>query len=122
MEAILGTSVGVFLGVTVALMGFTAFMTGQALANTWKPMWHALVYSALLGFAARFLIFALFEGELLSLSGYLADTAALILIALFAYRISHARKMVSQYPWLYERAGLFGWRPKGPSGRPESLP
>ena len=122
MESLLGTSIPAFIGVVVVIMGFCAFMTGQALANTWKPMWHAVVYSALLGFAARFLIFALFEGELLSLSGYLADTAALILIALFAYRISHARKMVSQYPWLYERAGLFGWRPKGPSGRPESLP
>ncbi|MGE5765951.1 MAG: DUF6867 family protein, partial [Bacteroidota bacterium] len=21
------------------------------------------------------------------------------------------RRMVSQYPWLYERAGLFAWRP-----------
>ena len=115
MESILGTSIGVFLGVTVALMGFTAFMTGQALANTWKPIWHAIVYAALLGLVARFLIFALFEGELLSLSGYLADTAVLIVIALFAYRISQARKVVSQYPWLYERAGLFGWRRRGPA-------
>lgn len=113
MESILGTSIGVFLFVTVGLMGFTAFMTGQALANTWKPMWHPFVYSVLLGFADRFLTFALFEGELLSLSGYLVDTAVLIVIALFAYRISQARKMVSQYPWLYDRAGLFGWRPKG---------
>ena len=113
MESILGTSIGVFLGVTVLLMGFTAFMTGQGLANTWKPMWHPVVYSVLLGFADRFLTFALFDGELLSLSGYLVDTAVLIVIALFAYRISQARKMVNQYPWLYQRAGLFGWRPKG---------
>ena len=113
MESILGTTTGVFVGVTVVLMGFTAFMTGQGLANTWKPIWHAIVYGALLGLAARFLIFALFEGKLLSLSGYLADTAVLILVALFAYRTTQARKMVSQYPWLYERAGLFGWRRKG---------
>jgi hypothetical protein len=26
--------------------------------------------------------------------------------------ITIARKMVSQYPWLYERAGLLAWRPK----------
>jgi hypothetical protein len=114
MESILGTSVGVFLGVTVALMGFAAFMTGQALANTWKPIWHAVVYAILLGFADRFLTFALFEGELLSLSGYLVDTAVLVVIILLAYRITQVRKMVSQYPWLYERAGLFGWRQKGP--------
>ena len=115
MESILGTSVGVFLGVTVALMGFAAFMTGQALANTWKPIWHAVVYAFLLGFADRFLTFALFEGELLSLSGYLVDTAVLVAVILLAYRITQVRKMVSQYPWLYERAGLFGWRQKGPA-------
>lgn len=115
MESILGTSVGVFLGITVALIGFAAFMTGQALANTWKPMWHAVVYAILLGFVDRFLTFALFEGELLSLSGYLIDTAVLVVIILLAFRISQARKMVGQYPWLYERAGLFGWRQKGPA-------
>lgn len=115
MESILGTSIGVFLGVTVALIGFAAFMTGQALANTWKPMWHAVVYAILLGFVDRFLTFALFEGELLSLSGYLVDTAVLVVIILLAFRISQARKMVDQYPWLYERAGLFGWRQKGPA-------
>lgn len=115
MESILGTSTNVFLGVTVALMGFAAFMTGQALANTWKPMWHAVVYAILLGFADRFLTFALFEGELLSLSGYLVDTTVLVVISLIAFRISQARKMVTQYPWLYERAGLFGWRQKGPA-------
>ncbi len=117
MESLLGTTLGVFLGVTVALMGFAAFMTGQALANTWKPMWHAVVYGVLLGLGSRFLIFALFEGTLLSLTGYLTDTAALIVIALFAYRLNQARRMVTQYPWLYERRGLFGWRRRGPSGR-----
>ncbi len=115
MESILGTSINVFLGITVALIGFAAFMTGQALANTWKPMWHAVVYAILLGFVDRFLTFALFEGELLSLSGYLIDTAVLVVIILLAFRISQARKMVGQYPWLYERAGLFGWRQKGPA-------
>jgi uncharacterized membrane protein len=117
MQSILGTSVGVFLGITVGLMGFAAFMTGQALANTWKPMWHAVVYAILLGFADRFLTFALFEGELLSLSGYLVDTAVLVAIILLAFRITQVRKMVSQYPWLYERVGLFGWRQKGPAQR-----
>jgi len=33
-------------------------------------------------------------------------------IASLAYRLTQARKMVSQYPWLYDRAGLFGWRTK----------
>jgi hypothetical protein len=118
MEAVLGTSIwgtSIWVVVLWVLMAFAAFMTGQALANTWKPIWHAIVYSILLGFADRFLTFALYEGELLSLSGYLVDTTVLVVISLLAFRISQARKMVTQYPWLYERAGLFGWRQKGPA-------
>ena len=99
-----------FVGLTLVLMGFAAFMTGQALANTWKPVWHAVVYSMLLGIVDRFLNFALFDGELLSISGYLVDAAVLSLIALVAFRLTQARKMVTQYPWLYRPAGLFGWR------------
>ena len=102
-----------FVGLTLLVMGFAAFMTGQASANTWKPVHHALAYTLLLGCADRFLTFALFDGELLSLTGYLIDTATLMVIALLAYRLTQARKMVTQYPWLYERRGPFQWRPKG---------
>jgi ABC-type uncharacterized transport system permease subunit len=110
MEALLGTTPGVSFGMTVVVMGFVAFMTGQALAGTWKPMWQVVLYCLLLGLGDRFLIFSLFQGELLSLSGYLIDSAVLVAISLFAYRLTRARKMVSQYPWIYERAGLLGWR------------
>jgi hypothetical protein len=113
MIGVLGTTSGVFVGLTLIIMGFTAYMTGMGLANTWRPIWQPVLYAALLGFADRFLVFALFDGELLSLSGYLIDSAALIAISLFSYRSSQARRMVSQYPWLYDRAGLFGWREKG---------
>lgn len=106
----LGGSPLVFVGLTLVLMGFAAFMTGQAVANTWKPAWHAVIYGLLLALVARFLNFALFDGELLSASGYLVDAALLIGIALVAYRLTRARKMVSQYPWLYRSAGPFGWR------------
>lgn len=112
MEALLGNGPGVFLGVTVCLMGFAAFMTGKALAETWKPPWHAVAYAGLLGLADRFLAFALFGGELLSFPAYVVDSAVLAGIALFAYRLARARKMVEQYPWLYERAGLLDWREK----------
>jgi branched-chain amino acid transport system ATP-binding protein len=114
MEELLGNSGQVFFGLTVCLMGFAAFMTGQAIAVTWKPAWHALVYSLLLGFADRFLAYALFGGHLLSLAAYLIDTATLAAITLLAWRLARARKMVSQYPWLYERAGLFSWRSRTP--------
>ena len=53
---------------------------------------------------------ALFGGQLLSLTGYIIHTAILTVICLAAYRMTQARKMVKQYPWLYERSGLFSWR------------
>jgi branched-chain amino acid transport system ATP-binding protein len=45
-------------------------------------------------------------------SGYLIDTAVLVSVSIFAYRFTQARKMASQYPWIYERTGLLGWREK----------
>lgn len=110
MEPLLGTSWAVFVSVTCIIIGFAAYMTGQAIANTWRPVWQLFVYGALLGLASRFLIFSLFDGELLSVTGYAVDSVVLTCIALFAFRLSRARKMVNQYPWLYERAGLFGWK------------
>lgn len=104
-------SVPVFIGVTVLFMGGCAFMAGQALAATWRPLWQVFPYALGLGLADRFLGFALFGGRLLSVPGYAVDTAVLLLIALAAYRMTQARRMVTQYPWLYRRAGLFGWRP-----------
>jgi len=113
MESALGTSIGVYIGITVIVMGFAAYMTGQALGNTWKPWGQLLVYCLLLGFASRFLIFALFEGVLLSLSGHLIDVAVLVAVSSFAYRLNRTARMVSQYPWLYERCGLLKCREKG---------
>lgn len=110
MEALLGTSITVYIGVVGVIMGFCAYMTGQAIANTWKPIRHLIFYLLLLGVVSRFLVFALYDGELLSLSGWLIDTAVMQAIGLFAFYVSRSRKMVAQYPWLYERAGLFGWR------------
>ena len=111
MEVLLGTSLGVFIGLTVFIVGFAAWMTGQALAITWKPVWHAVIYCLLLGCADRFLTFGLFEGELLSISGYLIDTTVLIAIALTSFRYNRVKAMVRQYPWLYRRHGPFGLEP-----------
>lgn len=118
MQDLTGTSLPVFIGLTLVLFGGATFMTGYAVAETWRPAWQAVVYAALLGAANRLMGYLLFGGELLSVAGYLVDTAILIVIALFAYRVTRARKMTSQYPWLYERSGLFTWREKSAaSGR-----
>ncbi len=117
MVELLGTTWPALIGVTmlVVAMTFASFITGQGLANTWRPMWQIVPYSLLLGCADRFLTWGLFEGGLFLLSGYVIDTLVLLLIALIAYRLTQARKMVAQYPWIYERVGPFGWRQKGPS-------
>ena len=65
-----------------------------------------------LGLADRFLVYALFEGELLSLSGFLIHFAVIAALALLAWRITAVRKMVNQYPWRYERTSLFAYREK----------
>lgn len=112
MEDLLGTSLTVFIGITVLLIGFASYMTGQALANTWRPAWQIVPYGLLLACTSRFLIWGLFGGELFSVTGYVLDALVLLAIAVGAYRATKAYKMVSQYPWLYERAGLFAWREK----------
>lgn len=101
---------GVYLGLTVLLMGFAAWMTGAALANTWRPAWQLAAYGLLLGMADRFLVFSLFEGDLLSVAGYLLDTATLLAIGGVAFRLHRVRRMVVQYPWVYERRGPFSYR------------
>jgi hypothetical protein len=110
MEALLGTTLPVFIGVTFGLSGFAAYMTGQALATTWRPVSQVILYSLLLGLADRFLTWALFQGELLSLSGYLIDTFVIFVITWLSFRLTLVRRMTAQYPWVYERAGLFTWR------------
>jgi hypothetical protein len=102
-------NVWVFLGLTCVFGGGCAIMTGQALAATWRPMGLAVPYALLLAAASRFLAFALFGGTLLSLPAFLTDSVVLAALALAAYRVTLAGKMVSQYPWLYRRDGLFDW-------------
>ncbi|MBF0094301.1 MAG: hypothetical protein HQL33_05035 [Alphaproteobacteria bacterium] len=109
----LGSSWPVFLGFTVVVAGWIAFMTGQAVAQVWKPAWQVIPYAILLGAADRFFVFALFGGNPLSLPGFAVDSAVLLAIGLTAHRLTLARGMTRQYPWLYERSGPFSWREKG---------
>ena len=117
MEALLGVSLPVFIGITLVLMGGGAVMVGQAIAATWRPLWQVVFYSILLGFAARFLSLSLFYGDpFFNLGGWaygmVVDSVFLIVYGLLAYRITRVSRMVAQYPWIYERAGLFGYRQK----------
>lgn len=110
MIDVLGTDWVVFVVVTLVLGGGAAFLTGQAMANRWRPTWVVIGYSLLLGCADRFAVYALADGDLWLITGYVIDTAILMVIALVAFRLNKARNMVEQYPWIYERNGPFGWR------------
>jgi hypothetical protein len=111
--ALLGASPGTFLGLTLLLFGAAALATGRALARRWRPAWQTLPYAVLLGLADRFLLYALYDGDLLSASGTLIAAAILLVLALLAHRITLVRGMVRQYPWLYEAAGPLSWRARG---------
>ena len=112
MDALLGTSFGVFIGLTVIIIGGAAIMTGRALADGWKSPLEVVFACFGLALADRFLIYALFEGELLHLTGFLIDFAVITAMALLAYRLTVVHKMVAQYPWRYERASLLTYREK----------
>jgi hypothetical protein len=101
---------GEVFGVSIVLFGFAAYLMGQAIAETWRPAWQSVAYGLLLALGNHFIDCALFGGDWLSFSHYLLDAAIIIVIALFAHRVTLARKMVLQYPWLYERSGVLSWR------------
>jgi len=109
-SSFLGATQPVFYIFTCLGMGWIAFMTGRALAGTWRPAWQILPYGILLGLANRFFVYALFGGPLLSFSGWVVSTVYLIVIGLLSYKEKQAYKMVAQYPWLYVRKGPLGWQ------------
>lgn len=110
LKDFLGADVGVFIGLTLIVFGGAALMTGQAMANGWHSYAMAAGYSVLLGAADRFMVHWLFDGPLLDPWGFVVHTLILMAITMIAYRITRARLMVSQYPWRFQRSGLFGWR------------
>jgi len=112
--ALLGSSITVFIGITVVLTGYAAFRTGQAFADTWRPYWPVPVCCVVLTLVTRFLIWGLFRGDPWAPGGLVLGAGVLILFGTFAYMTTRARKMVYQYPWLYRRAGLFSWQPLQP--------
>ena len=99
-----------FILVTVIIGGWTAWMTGRAVASTWKPLYVLVFYLLLLSFAARFFHFSLFEGSLLSVRFWLVDFVIILALGLLGWRVTRARQMVAQFPWLYESAGPFAWK------------
>ena len=103
-------SFGIFLLVTVILGGGAAALAGRAIAATWRPWWQIVLYSLILGFAVRFIHFALFGGTLLSLHYDAVDSAVCLALALFGFRAARAAQMARHYHWLYQSTGFLRWR------------
>ena len=109
---------GIFLGedplVLLIMVGIfggaAAWMSGRAVAENWRPVWQSIASGFLLALATRFLTYGLFDGELLSLVGYLRDGILLAGMAIIAWRMRLAAKMADQYPWLYQLSGPFSWK------------
>jgi hypothetical protein len=95
----------------VLCMG-AAWMTGRSIASDWKPLWSLALGVLGLGFAARFLHFALYQAQFLSFDRFLLDMLLLGLVAYISYRFTRTSQMLRQYPWLYERASAISWRAK----------
>ena len=96
--------------ITVVIGGLGAWLTGRALASTWRPLWLVVVYALPMGLAVRILHFVLADGALLSGYFLTLDTMFVMLVAIVSWRYTQTRVMVAQYPWLYERTSAFTWR------------
>jgi hypothetical protein len=93
----------------IVLFGPGALAAGRAVAVSWRPWWHIVVYTAFLAAALRFFDYALGGGDFLVPGGFLLSWIVLLGFALFAYRLTRVHQMVRQYPWLYRRKSLLDW-------------
>jgi hypothetical protein len=107
-------SSSIFLLVTIIFGGGAAWLSGRAIAQTWRPAWQVFVYSMVLGLAVRFIHFSLFGGTLLSVHYYLIDSAVCIAFGFLGFRAARVSQMVSQYRWINQGNGPLRWRRRSP--------
>jgi Domain of unknown function (DUF6867) len=105
----------VFVILTVILGGGAAYLTGRAMALTWRPLTIVIFYMAVLASAVRFFHFALFGGTLLTIHYWIVDFIVLLIFAGLGFRITRAGQMSTQYRWVYARSGPFSWRTRPPA-------
>jgi hypothetical protein len=105
-----------FVVFTLILGGGAAFMAGRALAIGWKSLGLLAFYMVLFTAGLRFLDYALFQSDLLSLKYYISHGLVVMALAWLGYRLTRVSQMVTQYPWLYERSGPFAWKDRAREG------
>ncbi|MFA5901567.1 MAG: DUF6867 family protein [Hyphomicrobium sp.] len=108
----------IFLVVTVLMGGAAAHAAGSAIASTWRPPWQVFAAALLLTFAVRFFHYALFQEPLLSLKNFIVDYIVVATACSWGFRMTRVRQMVEQYPWAFERMGLFWWRRRQSPSKP----
>ena len=90
----------VVLLLSVIFGGGCAWLAARAVALTWRPWWHLVLYMFILGFAVRFLHYALFGRALFDPYYYAIDALILIVIALAGYHSTRRHQMARQYGFL----------------------
>lgn len=109
-DAVMGTSLGDFVLVSLAMGGSAAWLTGKAVAKGWGPLSHLGLYCALLAAAVRFCHFALFDDELFEPLTSLVEFGFLLAVAMLGFRHVRKRQMSVQYGWMFVPAGPFSWQ------------
>ena len=99
---------GVYVFFLLACMA--AWTTGKSNAQVWRPISVLLIFVLILGVGVRFIHFALYGAPMFSLPHYALDTAVLIVVAWFGYKVKRTNQMTTQYPWLYEKVSPLSWR------------
>ena len=105
-------SIAEFIFVTMILGGGAAWMTGRAVAQTWRTPLQLAGYMVILGLAVRFVHFALFSGTLLSGYYLVIDFLVILVFAFLGMRYTRAGQIARQYSFAFTRSGPFGWRQK----------
>jgi uncharacterized membrane protein SirB2 len=106
-------SIWAFIMISILIGGWTAWRTGKSVATGWGEIVpHLIIYTLLLGVGIRFIHHALFNGTMFSLHYYIVDTVVLLIFSLLGFRYTRARQMATNYYWLYEKTGPFGWKKK----------
>lgn len=101
------------VNMVVFIIGLTmAFASGRAIAQTWRPFASVLIYAVILTAAERFLHFALSGQQLLSPGFFVMSLVAIVIVAALGYRRMRVAQMTTQYSWLMDAAGAFGWKAK----------
>ena len=106
--------------ITLVLGGGCAILTGRAIALTWRSIWTAAVAMIPMGFAVRFVHFALFDETLLAPRTLAIEIAILIAFSCLSFQRTRALQIVRQYYWLYEPRGPLGWRLRQDAPSPPS--